>query len=197
MIQRRTHIRGPHRWRRWAVALAVVLSLGAAGGCRRPPVQTIPVVPDLDVPPPPPRTFEPPDPQTPQPVPLVDAPARTVERPRVVVPSPPKEAKPEPKIEPAAESKPPEDARPGTTLQTTPADREVELERRVRMILQTATAALNRVDYRKLNPDVQLQYDTAKSFVRQAEEALKTRNLVFAETMADKAATLAGQLPGR
>ena len=66
-----------------------------------------------------------------------------------------------------------------------------------RATLQTATADLNRVDYRKLNADVQLQYDTAKGFVRQAEEALKTKNLGFAQTMAEKAATIASQLAGR
>ena len=91
--------------------------------------------------------------------------------------------------------KPPEETRsPATTLQTTTADREGELERRIRASLKTATDVLNRVDYRKLNADVQLQYDTAKSFIRQAEDALKTKNLVFAQTMADKAVTLAGQL---
>ena len=41
-----------------------------------------------------------------------------------------------------------------------PADREGELERRIRASLKTAADVLNRVDYRKLNADVQLQYDT-------------------------------------
>jgi len=71
------------------------------------------------------------------------------------------------------------------------------LEGRVRASLKTAADVLNRVDYRKLNADVQLQYDTAKSFIRQAEDALKNKNLVFAQTMADKAVTLAGQLAPR
>lgn len=191
-----TLTRGPRTRRRWPAATLLVLSL-VAGGCRRPPVQTIPPMPNLDVPPPPPRTVEPADAQVPPPVPLVDVPARTVERPRVAVPPPVRDPKPEPKAEPPAESKPAEDTRPATTLQTTPTDREAEVERRVRSVLQTATAALSRIDYRKLNPDVQLQYDTAKSFVRQAEEALVSKNLVFAQTMAEKAATLASQLAGR
>jgi hypothetical protein len=37
----------------------------------------------------------------------------------------------------------------------------------------------------------------AKRFVSQAEEALKAKNLAFASTVADKAATLAMQLAGR
>jgi hypothetical protein len=189
------------RWRlepylRPPIAL-LVLSLAVGAGCGRTPVRTAPVMPDLEVPPPPPRTVEPLDAQVPAPVPLVDAPVRTVERPRTPAPPPPRDLKPEPKSEPALEAKPPDDTRPAATLQTAPTDREAEVERRVRSVLQTATAQLNRIDYRRLNPDVQLQYDTAKRFVLQAEEALQARNFVFAATMADKAATLASQLTGR
>jgi hypothetical protein len=41
------------------------------------------------------------------------------------------------------------------------------------------------------------QYDQAKSFGEQADEALTQRNYVFAETLADKAAKLASELSGR
>jgi uncharacterized protein (DUF885 family) len=64
-------------------------------------------------------------------------------------------------------------------------------------MLQAAGADLNRIDYRRLSPDTQLQYDTAKGFIRQAEDALRSRNLMFAQTMAEKAATLANQLLGQ
>lgn len=185
------------RWSAAAGLLVCVLCLAVTPACRRPQVVTIPPLPDLEVPPPPPRNVDPPDTSVPQPVTLVDAPARTVERPRATPPPAPREAKPEPRPEPAVESKPPEDSRPVTTLQTTPTDRDAEFEKRIRGFLQAANADLNRVDYRKLEPEVQMQYDTVKSFVRQAEEALKSKNLVFAETMAEKAATLANQLPGR
>lgn len=197
MIERGIPSRVSPLRRRWQAAAVVMTALFLVSGCRRPPVRTIPVMPPLEVPPPPPRSVEPADTQAPQPVPLVDAPVRTVERPRAQPPAPPRDAKPEPRTEPAAEVKPPEEVRPGTTLQTTSTGGEAELERRVRATLQSATADLNRVDYRKLNTDVQLQYDTAKSLVRQAEEALKTKNLVFAQTMAEKAATIASQLAGR
>jgi hypothetical protein len=189
------------RGQQWLAAVAVGAAL-AVGGCRTPQVRTVPEMPALEVPPPPPRNVEPADAAVPQPIPLVEAPARTAPPPPpVVLPSPPKEAVrvDPPKPEPVPEQpKPPEETRsPATTLQTTTADREGELERRVRASLKTAADVLNRVDYRKLNADVQLQYDTAKSFIRQAEDALKTKNLVFAQTMADKAVTLAGQLAPR
>ena len=48
-----------------------------------------------------------------------------------------------------------------------------------------------------LNADAQTQYDTAKRFIRQAEDALRAKNLVFAKNLADKAAALAAQLAGR
>jgi hypothetical protein len=182
-----------------AVAVCVALT---AGGCRHPQARTVPEMPALDVPPPPPRDVAPADAAVPQPIPLIEVPARTApEPPRVPPPSPPRDAvrADPPKPEPAPEQpKPAEEVRsPATTLQTTPADREVELERRVRASLKTAGDVLNRVDYRKLNADVQMQYDTAKSFIRQAEDALKTKNLVFAQTMADKAVALSGQLASR
>ncbi|MGE3178742.1 MAG: hypothetical protein AB7O32_14835, partial [Vicinamibacterales bacterium] len=122
----------------------------------------------------------------------VDVPSRTVERPRAAVPAAPRE-KTEPKPEPPAEPAKAED-RPAT-LQTATPSPDGEVERRIRGLLQSAQNDLNRIDYRKLNPDPQLQYDTAKSFIRQAEAALQSKNLVLAQTMAEKAATLASQLP--
>jgi hypothetical protein len=67
----------------------------------------------------------------------------------------------------------------------------------VRDVLVRATRDLGRVDYGKLSADGRAQYDQSKRFSQQAEQALKERNLVFATTLADKAATLAAQLLGR
>jgi len=71
------------------------------------------------------------------------------------------------------------------------------MERGVRAAIIKASADLNRVDYRALNNDARTQYDTAKRFIRQAEEAIRAKNLVFAKSVADKAVVLAAQLAGR
>src|SRR5262249_16660955 len=56
---------------------------------------------------------------------------------------------------------------------------------------------LSRVDYRLLNADARNQYDTAKSFIRRSDEAVRAKNLVFAKNLADKAAAPAAQLAGK
>jgi hypothetical protein len=178
-----------------------------ASGCAKPHAKTIPDAP-LDMPLPPPREVEPAGADAPPPVPLVTEPARTLPpRPR---PAPPREqprveARPEapkpepPKAEPApTDVKPVEEpAHPPTTLQTTPATAEWEVERGVRATITRATNELNRIDYRGLNADARMQYDTAKRFIRQADDAVKSKNLVFAKNLADKAAAIAAQLAVR
>ena len=185
----------------YLLALVSVL----ASGCVRTAAKTTPDAPPLDMPAPPPREMEPNDAETPAPVPLVSEPARsTPQRPRPAPreqaprieppkPEPPKPPEPPP-LEPI---KPPEEApRPPSTLQTTPATAEGEVERGIRESLSRATSALNRIDYRVLNADAKTQYDTAKRWIRQADDALRTKNLVFAKNLADKAAALAAQLGG-
>ena len=55
-------------------------------------------------------------------------------------------------------------------------------------------ADLNHVDYVALSADAKAQYDTAKRFIVLADQAIKDRNFVFARTLADKAAVIAGVL---
>jgi hypothetical protein len=64
-------------------------------------------------------------------------------------------------------------------------------------LLSTASRNLGQVDYQRLSLAGKEQYDSAKSFGEQADEALNQRNYVFAETLADKAAKLAAELLGR
>jgi outer membrane biosynthesis protein TonB len=187
-------------------ALFVIALLASSSiGCARAHARTVPQQPDaaLEVPPPPDRNVEPaeveapPPPEPPTPAP--EAPRAQPPRPR---PTPPREPRPTetPKPEPAPEPPKPAEEPPRTpasTLQTTPATAEGELERGVRATLTHASNELNRIDYRVLNADAKIQYDTAKRFVRQAEDAVKTKNLVFAKNLADKAATIADQLAGR
>jgi outer membrane biosynthesis protein TonB len=156
----------------------------------------------LAVPPPPERDIESTDveaPPPPPPEPTPEAPRTAPPRPR---PAPPREQpraeppKPEP---PPTEAPKPEEAPRGTPspLQTTPATAEGELERGVRATLTRAANELNRIDYRGLNADAKIQYDTAKRFIKQADDAVRSKNLVFAKNLADKAATIADQLAGR
>ena len=86
---------------------------------------------------------------------------------------------------------------PAATLETTPAAEAGQVETVIRTELVRATADLNRIDYRALNAEARVQYDTAKRFISQAQEALRAKNLVFARSLADKAAALAAQLAGK
>jgi len=70
-------------------------------------------------------------------------------------------------------------------------------ERAVRATMVRATADLNRIDYRVLNADARTQYDTAKRFIQQADDAIRGKNLVLAKNLADKAAAIAAQQAGR
>ncbi len=172
-------------------------------GCTRAQAKITPDAP-LDMPAPPPRDVEPPE-SDPPPVPLTQEPPRnTTARPRPAParepprsePSKPDPAKPElqPVEPPKLAEEPP---KPPTTLQTTPPTAEGEVERGIRASIARANADLNRVDYRALNTDARTQYDTAKRFIRQANDAMRAKNLVFAKSVADKAAALAAQLAGR
>jgi hypothetical protein len=190
-------------WLRAAACSALLVS-----GCATTGAKAAPDLPMLDVPPPPPRSVEANDTEPPPPVTLPEEPARHSPPPPVRRPAPQPSPKPDankqepPKpdavVPPVEPPKPIEDAAPKPTpLQTTPAGREGELEQTIRGILARATTDLNRIDYRALNMEARTQYDTAKRFVEQANDALKDRKLVFARTVADKAAALAAQLAGK
>jgi hypothetical protein len=184
-------------WPVWVVVLMTV-----ASGCRHPQAKATPEMPPLEMPPPPPRDVQPNEVEAPQPVGLPTEPARNA--PVRTRPSPPARAE-APKVEPPKPEAPPveppkpvdEPVKPPTTLQTTPATAEGEVERGIRSSLQRANSDLNRIDYRALNVDARTQYDQAKRFVQQADEAIRTKNLVLAKAIADKAATIAAQLAGR
>jgi outer membrane biosynthesis protein TonB len=184
------------------VTVLIVSTLGATG-CLRAHAKSVLDSPPLDVPAPPPRDVETNESEPPQPVPLPQEPAHvTAPRPRAAPPPqsrPPAPQAAEPRVEtppPTAEPpKPEEPPKPAPTLQTTPATAESEVEKNVRATIARAAGDLSHIDYRALNAEARTQYDTAKSFIRQAETALRTKNLVFAKNLADKAAALAAQLP--
>ena len=76
----RTMTSAAARGQKLLAAVAVCAAL-TAGGCRRPQARTVPEMPALDVPPPPPRDVAPVDAAMPQPIPLIEAPARTAPEP--------------------------------------------------------------------------------------------------------------------
>jgi hypothetical protein len=67
-------------------------------------------------------------------------------------------------------------------------------EKQVHDLLTQARADLLRVNRKSLGQDARAQFDSAQGFIRQAEEALKVKNLVYAGQLADKAATMAALL---
>ena len=170
-------------------------------GCARTQARVVTVPPPpLDVPPPPPRMVEPVLADLP-PEEGPDTQAAAVTEPAPVPPPPPR-----PRPEAARTEKPPTEApaaeapapsASSATLQTIPPSREGQVQRSIRGQLDSAVANLNRVDYRTLSTDGKANFDQARRFIAQAEEALRAKNLVFAQTVADKAATLAAQLAGR
>jgi hypothetical protein len=185
----------------WSLLL-MAFAAGAAG-CAHARAKTVSGAPPLEMPPPPPRVVEtveatPPPP----PFPLVEEPAHQPvlppARPVTRAEAPPKPEPPKVEQLPVEPPKVAEEPKaPPPTLQKTPAGAERDVERAIRGVITRAATALKRVDYRALNTDARTQYDTAKRFIEQAEDALKKRNLEFARNLADKALGLAAQLAGR
>lgn len=194
------------RYARMGTALVVCLCAAAASACSHAQAKTVPEPPPLEMPPPPPRSVDATAPEAPPPIGLPTEPARNnlveasrselnqradttrsgeLAKPETAVESPAKA------VEETARSSPP------PTLQTTRAQQEAEVERSVRVLLTRAANDLKRINYRALNADARAQYDTARRFMSQAEDALRVKNLVFADNLADKAATLAAQLASR
>ncbi len=169
--------------------MAVTLSACAAKAQVRAEVE----MPLLDPPPPPPRVvaiYVPP----PEPLPITPA----VE-PATPVRPPARPARPEQKPESIAVSPEPVEAtvRPssGPSLTMTPSPgSEAQTVTAIRDLLGRAARDLSRVNAASLNGDGRAQYDQASRFIQQAEDALKSRNIVFAGKLADKAAAMAAVL---
>lgn len=176
--------------------LAVVVLACAASACVSAQAKGDPGGPALAPPTPPPHTIIPVEiveapaspPASPAPTPVI---VRPMARPPAPKPDKPVE-KPVEKPDPAAAAPPTAAPAPTAPLQTTA--NVTELERAIRARMAQAGRDLDRTDYRALNAERRTQYDTAKRFLQQADDALKVKNLVFAEQLADKAATLAAAL---
>ena len=148
-------------------------------------------LPALDVPEPPTRLVVPPtEPDIVPPVEAVPPATSEVKPPRPRETPPPRTATPPPTDPPVVD--PPVVAPPPPVLSTS-AD-TTNLEKRVRDKLAQAIADLGQVNRLNLGTDARGQYDSALRFIRQSEEALKVKNLVYASQLADKAATMAALL---
>lgn len=191
----------------WPIGLVAALSAAGASCARKPPVVTPPPPPPaLEVPVVPPRVLAPvsepeaPPAQEPEPA---QAPRR--ERPR----TPPRAAGSGSPAEGREPARPAETPVEGASTETRPAGEaavplrtpqtanDAEAERRVRDTLGRASGALGKVNRAALSADAKAQYDAARRFVDQAQDALRVRNYMFAAYLADKAEALARGLQGR
>jgi hypothetical protein len=174
--------------------VAIVLLAASLGACAaKAQVQAEAPMPSLDPPPPPPRVVAV---YTPEPEPIQAPP--TVELSETVRP-PARPPRHEQKTEPSATTPEPVESvlrpapAPSLTLTPTPGS-EAQTVAAIRDLIGRATRDLARVNSASLNNDGRSQYETARRFIEQAEEALRTRNIVFAGKLADKAATMAAVL---
>ena len=166
-----------------------------------------PDAPPLDIPAPPPRVVETADAEAPSPG------ARSSDAP---TPAPRRRAARPPRSRSrrrsrnrrsrnrrphrAAETPPPSEPRQAASPRCRRRRRSgrLTLEQEIRDQLAARHRDLNRVDYQALNADAKTQYDQAKRFMRRRrKKRCAAKNLVFAQNLADKAATLAAQLAGR
>ena len=173
--------------------ISLVLLTAGVGACAaKAQVRTEVELPLLEPPPPPPRVVaDYAEPEPPAVAPAVEAaapakpparPARPEQRPEPVVAPP----------EPAETAARPSSA-PSLTLTPTPGS-EAQTVSAIRDLMGRAARDLSRVNINALNSDGRSQFETARRFLQQAEEALKVPNVVFAGRLADKAATMAAIL---
>ncbi len=186
--------------RRALVAVFVAFALTA---CGRQRLVTQPDLPPLGPPPPPPRMVAPPDTKDRSPATAPETEPKPTGRTAAKdggTPERPSKAEPPKGETPAKPGTPPgrEDAqRPAGTLQTMPPGTQAEMDRQVQSLLAQATRDLGRVNYSVLNADGKGQYETARRFIEQAQQAVKEQNLTLALRLADNAATIASVLAGR
>lgn len=175
------------------VVSLVLLTASLAACAAKAQVRTETELPLLSPPPPPPRVVAAYEPE-PEPEPV--APAVEAAAPVKPVAKPPQPAqKPEPVVtapEPV-ETGTRTASTPSLTLTPTPGS-ETQTVTAIRELMGRASRDLARVNANALNSDGRSQFETARRFLQQAEDALKVRNIVFAGKLADKAATMAAIL---
>lgn len=176
---------------RFVLLAGLTLTLGACAV--KAQARTEVEMPVLEPPPAPPRVVAS-YPAEPEVVPVAPAvepvpPARAAVRtPRPEKPEPaqtPTQTVPEPVPEPPRASSLTLTPSPGTETQTAAA---------IRDLMTRAARDLSRVNQASLDADSRTQFETARRFLQQAEDALRANNVVSAGKLADKAATMAAVL---
>lgn len=169
--------------------MALTATLGACAA--KAQVRTEVELPLLDPPPPPPRVV------TSYPEEAVPVPLAPVVEPATPVRPPARPARPENRPEPASTPEPAAEVAkpPAPSLTLTPSPgTEIQTAAAIRELMARAARDLARVNAAALSADGRAQFETARRFLQQADEALKARNVVFAGKLADKAATMAAVL---
>jgi hypothetical protein len=180
------------------VTLLVAFAAVSVTGCASKAVQAVEDHPALTVPPVPPRAIEPaPLPETPPVEPVVEPPPPptttakpTRSRPATEKPAPQPVEPPPDTTAAAAPANPP----PVPPLRTATTPSGPEAQRQVRDILERAATILAKVDYQKLSDDRRANYNSAKNYMQQADEALKKDDVTLARSFADRAENIAKQL---
>jgi|EndMetStandDraft_9_1072997.scaffolds.fasta_scaffold86829_1 outer membrane biosynthesis protein TonB len=195
--------------------VTLVFCLGLAGlslagsACAKKEAVVIPPPAPLEVPVVPPRLVGPVMVEEPELPPLeVPEPKPTRPRPRPtaakgddpvvkVEPPPDSTTKPNDPATPPPAAGTPAAAGPAPLLRTPDTANDAEVSRQVRATLARAGDNLNKINYNGLNQGAKGQHDTARRFIAQAEDALKSKNLVFARYLADKAENISASLINR
>jgi len=110
----------------------------------------------------------------------------------LVTTKPPVRPNPRPASPPPAEPPPPAPTPTPAVLLT--SANSPAFEKSVQDQLKRARTDLGQVNRDNLGTDAKAQFDAARGFIRQADEALKIKNLIYAGQLADKAATMAALL---
>ena len=191
-----------------------VLTLGFDACAKKTVIAQAPPPPPLEVPVVPPRLVgpvvveEPPvtTTETPESAPVRPRPPRNAGRANggttepVVRVEPPQEAPKTPETPTSGQQSPSAtnaETAPPPLLRTQDTADDATVVKSVQETLQRAQQNLDKVPYQSLNPGAKAQHDTARRFIAQAQDALKSRRLDFARYLADKADRLSASLLSR
>jgi hypothetical protein len=173
--------------------IALLLAGALAAGCATHAQATAAVEPPPLNPPEPPARFVLPLTEEPTLPPVIDEPPATSSPVSGTARTPPRNPNPRPATPPPVVETPPAPPPPTPAVLSTNIN-TAEFEQRIQRQLDRARADLKLVKREQLGTDAQAHFDAAQGFIRQAEGALKVKNLIYAGQLADKAATMAALL---